>query len=565
MTIRVIGFLILLWMPTVAFPASVRLVDASITEILAAFSAITGDIYTSEVTIPDRLTFSRSGLENNEVTRAVLGELLEGLGLRMNEVKPGSFVIGPLLGAEKNASSSERAVRRVFIEGRIDRRGLEQLIAVDPSLVGLTVIPDGSENRTVLVSGPISLIEAIQETLDQLPKTEAPLEGVSRPRDTVLPRAGKEVDKVLTSSRFAVIDLRHADAAAVVAALGGLEQPLDGDGRITAHADKNQVIVIGSPRFVDVVSQVVDAMDRQPHQVYIDAIVAEVSEQTTRQLGIQFSGRSGDIALGLVSGTAGANLGVVAESTMLAGVTGGLVALGGAATQFPDLGILLTALQADGDTRILATPSLMAMENRDSEILVGQNVPFLTGQYATTEGGTASSPFQTIEREDLGTILRFRPRVGRDGTLMLEVTQEVSRLDTSTSGLSDVATIKRQLSTVVSAQSGETIVIGGLRDEQLETTESKVPGLGDIPIVGYLFRQESVRTVSRNLVIFLRPTLVSDQSQRIKILSRWGDGIRSQLDPSPESNNQIFRPPSVSQKMPGVLDSQATDQGREDP
>lgn len=532
--------------------ASVRLVDASLPETLATFSAITGDVYTSELSVSDKLTITRSNLDDHDEVRQLLTQLLLGVGLQLRMTSPGSYRVVSATEQPINGQLKTRIVRRLDIAGRIDRRGLEQLVAIDPRFDGLTVIPDGSKNQSVLVSGPSEVIDAIQKTLVQLPAL-AP----SKPQGGVTDNISATIDSQQQArpgaKKFSVIDLRYADAGSVVEALVGVDQSLADEGQITAHSDNNQVIVIGSDTFVETVSLMVDVIDRQPRQVYIDAIVAEVSEQTTRQLGIQFSGRSGDLAIGLVSGTAGANLGTVVEDTLLAGVTGGLVALGGAATQFSDLGVLLTALKADGDTRILATPSLMAMENRDSEILVGQNVPFLTGQYTNTDGGTAASPFQTIEREDLGTILRFKPRVGRDGTLMLDVTQEVSRLDTSTSGLSDVATIKRQLSTVVSANSGETIVIGGLRDEQLESTESKIPGLGDIPVVGHLFRQESVRTISRNLVIFLRPTLVSEDTQRIQVLNRWDDRVRASLNSDADGVNRVFRSPPVLQKMPDVL------------
>ena len=127
---------------------------------------------------------------------------------------------------------------------------------------------------------------------------------------------------------------------------------------------------------------------------------------------------------------------------------------------------------------------------------------------------TSSSPFQTIERKDLGTMLRIKPRIGAQGQINLDIKQEVSRIDSTTSGLSDVATIKREISTTVNVFSGETIAIGGLRDKQEEVTESRIPLVGDLPVLGYLFRQESTRTVSRNLMIFLKPTLVSDAAER---------------------------------------------------
>ena len=189
---------------------------------------------------------------------------------------------------------------------------------------------------------------------------------------------------------------------------------------------------------------------------------------------------------------------------------------------------MLNALKGDTDNRILATPSLMTTENKESTILIGQNVPFITGQY-TNQGGDGTAPFQTIKREDLGTKLKLKPKIGENGDIIMEIWQEVSRIDQSAVGLSDVVTVKRQISTVVSAKEGETIAIGGLRVEQEEIGVSKIPILGDIPLLGLLFRQESSKTVSRNLAIFLRPTLVSSKEQRTKIVKAWRADLGEKL------------------------------------
>jgi type II secretion system protein D len=535
--------------------APMRLLNASLTETLAAFSVVTGDTYSTSLEINETVNFISDDLSSKDEARAALTKILLGLGVELREVAEGSFRVvqsasNSALGPNSSSTSDAQVLRRIQVAGKIDRRGLEQLVSIDSRFDGLRVIADGTSNQSVLVSGQEPQVRQLIAVLaelpsqqsqdsksEQKPRTQAPLTNTKQPgtRDE---RGSAESDP---RRQFAVIDLRYADAVAVVDTLKSMTSLSDsGVGSLSAHSDKNQVILHGSNDWVSGARDIVEAMDREPRQVYVDAIIAEVSEQTTRQLGLQFSGRSGDVGIGLVSGAAGPSIGTVTESTMLAGVTGGLLAIGGAATQVPDLGILLTALEADGDTRILATPSLMAIENRASEILVGQNVPFVTGRYTSSDGSTVASPFQTIQREDLGTILKFKPRVGRDGTLLMEVTQEVSRLDTQTSGLSDLATIKRELSTVVSAQSGETIAIGGLRDEQIEVTESKIPGLGDIPVIGHLFRQESVRSVNRNLVIFLRPTLVTDRDSRVSILESWGERLGAEFEENAENPNRVF-------------------------
>ena len=241
----------------------------------------------------------------------------------------------------------------------------------------------------------------------------------------------------------------------------------------------------------------------------------------------------------------GVNIGTAASDAFLAGAAGGVLALGRGTNLVPDIGVMLTALQGDTDNRILATPSLMASENKESIILVGQNVPFITGQF-TNEGTNGSGPFQTIQRQDLGTSLKLKPKVGANGTIIMEIWQETSRIDQSTPGLSDIVTVKRQISTVVSANDGETIAIGGLKIEQQEIGVSKVPILGDLPLIGKAFRQEVTNSVSRNLVVFLRPTLVSTQKARRKVYDSWEKDISLKMLDNNNNQSEYFDKKSIA-------------------
>jgi general secretion pathway protein D len=225
-----------------------------------------------------------------------------------------------------------------------------------------------------------------------------------------------------------------------------------------------------------------------------------------------------------------------------------MIAIGNGASSVPDIGLLLSALQGDTDNRILSTPSLMAAENKESVILVGQNVPFVTGQFLP-ETGTGQSPFQTIKREDLGTKLKLKPRIGLKNDITLEVWQEVSRIDQNATGLTDVVTVKREITTVISAKHGETVAIGGLRVEQEEMAISKVPFLGDIPGIGNLFRQETVNSVSRNLVIFLRPRLVSSEHQREHMLNVWKNDLGLDLYEYEEQKLMMSSPDPIGGRM----------------
>ena len=325
-----------------------------------------------------------------------------------------------------------------------------------------------------------------------------------------------------------VFELNYADSKEIIESLKTLAPSVDDEISISAQESSNQIVLSGTLSSVKIFSEVIEKLDRAPRQVYLDAIIAEVSEESAIKLGLQFSVNTENISTSSVTGVSGTNIGAVAGDALLAGATGGILALGRGANLVPDIGIMLTALQGNSDNRILATPSLMASENKESIILVGQNVPFITGQF-TNEGGNNSGPFQTIQREDLGTSLRLKPKIGANGNIIMEIWQETSRIDQSTPGLSDIVTVKRQISTVVSANDGETIAIGGLKVEQQEIGVSKVPFLGDLPFIGKAFRQEVTNSVSRNLVIFLRPTLVNDKKDRREIYKGWEKEVGGKL------------------------------------
>ena len=289
---------------------------------------------------------------------------------------------------------------------------------------------------------------------------------------------------------------------------------------VVVYNDTNQIVLQGYEEWVTEMAFAIRKLDRKPRQIFVDAIIAEISDQTTKRLGLQFSGSKGKLGVGNFTDNAGTNLSSLGETGQLSSVTGGVIAIGPGATLVPNMGALLTALEADAQNRILATPSLMTTENSEASILVGQNVPFITGK-TSSSGDNTISPFQTIQRQDLGTILKLKPRIGRNGEVVLSIRQEVSRIDNTTSGLSDVATVKREIDTVVSTESGQIIVIGGLRTKSLEKSKSQTPGLSEIPIFGVLFKQNGSKVIERSLAIFLKATVVTETNSKIRILENW--------------------------------------------
>jgi general secretion pathway protein D len=184
------------------------------------------------------------------------------------------------------------------------------------------------------------------------------------------------------------------------------------------------------------------------------------------------------------------------------------LAAGRFGTSGVDFGFLLSAIASDSDNNILSTPTLVTMDNQEAEIVVGQNVPFVTG---TQLSSANNNPFQTIERQDIGISLKVKPQINEGDNIKMEIEQEVSDVSsTSVTGASDITTNKRSIKTTVLVEDGQTLVLGGLIDDQISDTHDKVPMLGDIPLLGGLFRYRTTTKSKRNLMVFLHPTILRD-------------------------------------------------------
>jgi general secretion pathway protein D len=176
------------------------------------------------------------------------------------------------------------------------------------------------------------------------------------------------------------------------------------------------------------------------------------------------------------------------------------------------LGALANLLQSSGDGNVLSTPNLLTLDNEEAKIVIGQQVPFVTGQYTNTAGsGGVTNPFQTVERKDVGLTLKVKPQISENGTVKLTIYQEVSSVDASTkNSLNGPTTNKRSIETNVLVDDGSIVVLGGLLQDEYSGNQDKVPGLGDVPIFGNLFKSESRSRKKTNLMVFLRPVVVRD-------------------------------------------------------
>ena len=549
---RLICFCIFTCLASFSSSASIQLLNATLEEAAAYFSNLTGNSYIIDFETDKRFIVTRDDLDTPDEFHQLFVELVTNAEAQIERKAERSYVISTIaveIQPEEEKKEPPKLIFRMDLEDKMTFKGLQNLLATMMDLNGIKIIEEKADTNSVILLGDNDSMSLLKILLANLPSD--PVEKKTPIVVTENPVKPEIKVEEKPAGVIRVVDLNYGDANEL---MQNLQQVLGGGEdsiglNIAAHVSANQLILSGKETDVMSTIAVIKQLDRAPRQVYVDAIIAEVSEESAKKLGLQFSVNSGNISASVVTGVSGVNIGSAADNTFLAGAAGGIFAAGAGASVVPDIGLLLAALEGDNDNRILATPSLMTTENKESTILVGQNVPFITGQY-TNQNGDSSSPFQTIKREDLGTSLKLKPKIGPNGNIVMEIWQEVSRIDQSTAGLSDVVTVKRQISTVISAMEGETIAIGGLRVEQQELATSKIPFFGDLPVIGKAFTQEVANTVSRNLAIFLRPTLVSDKNKRKSVFNMWQKSLGTELTESGSDKSQFFKFDPVATMQP---------------
>ncbi len=295
-------------------------------------------------------------------------------------------------------------------------------------------------------------------------------------------------------------------------------------GQIQADPATNSLIITAPEPMVRQMRAVIDKLDTRRAQVYVESLIAEVNADKAAEIGIQWQGplgNKGDSVIGLLGtnfGTKGNNIislatgaasGTVAPGN---GLNFGLVQQQGGVYV---LGFLARFLEQSGEGNVLSTPNLLTLDNEEAKIIIGQNVPFVTGQFTNTGASTGTvNPFQTIERKDVGLTLRVKPQISENGTVKLAIFQEVSSvLASSVNSTTGLITNKRAIESNVLVQDGQIVVLGGLLQDEYSGNVDQVPGLGDIPIVGNLFKSQSRGRKKTNLMVFLRPVVVRDARQ----------------------------------------------------
>jgi general secretion pathway protein D len=324
-------------------------------------------------------------------------------------------------------------------------------------------------------------------------------------------------------------------------------QPSTG-GQIQADPSTNSLIITAPEPQYRQLRAVIDKLDARRAQVFVESLIAEVSAEKAAEFGVQWQGPlggKGDTNIGLLGTNfrvGGANL----ISLAAQGASGNVAPSSGLNIGVAHnnngtyvLGFLARFLQTTGDGNVLSTPNLLTLDNEEAKIVIGQNVPFVTGQYTNNNNAAGSvNPFQTIERKDVGLTLRVKPQISENGTVKLQIYQEVSRLDpASINSATGLITNKRSIESSVLVEDGGIVVLGGLLQDDFGNSQERVPGLGDVPLFGNLFRADSRSRKKTNLMVFLRPVVVRDGAATENLsLSRYEQMRSVQMEATPNSS-----------------------------
>mgnify|MGYP002278021318 CR=1 FL=1 len=347
----------------------------------------------------------------------------------------------------------------------------------------------------------------------------------------------EQIDQPMKSSDIHVVYLKYAKAVDMVKILNGvLTAKQKANPKKTKAVTLNvqgdettNALVIQAPEGdFTLIQEVIDKLDIRRAQVFIEVLIAEVTTDKAQDIGVRWEFGDDNIVNGQTTGNTG-----------FSDVTGGLTLgylksfvtdLGG--NLIPELQVVLSALRTDSNTNILSTPTLLTLDNETAEIVVGQEVPFVTGQFTTANTSTTTSttgttgttgtagtsttsvnPFQTIQRKKVGLKLKIKPQINQDKSLSLEIEQELSSISTKNiEGASDLITNTRSIKATVMVDDSRIIVLGGLMTDELQDTVEWVPILGKIPVLGALFRKKSKKAVKTNLLVFLKPMIIRSQS-----------------------------------------------------
>lgn len=445
--------------------------------------------------------------------------------------------------------------------------------------------------QNVSATEVIRTINALNPAQTQGEGGMAPLRMVADERSNSILLAGDATQRLRVRTLIAYLDtplaeggdtrvryLRYADAEAIAtklkeqfAASGGAA---GGQGAVAttgatttiwADPETNALVITAPAKTMKSLMGVVDKLDIRRAQVIVEAIIVEVSADKSAELGVNWliDGSQADNAVGgfiePVGGVSIVDLARAASdpTTLTAVPRGTTVGVGRLRDTGVNFAAILRALRGDSTTNIIATPSIVTMDNQEAEIKVAQEVPFVTGQYSNTGGSGNNNflnPFQTIQRQEVGTILKITPQINEGDAVMLKIEQESSSIAATSSGAVDLVTNKRTISTHVLIEDGGTVVLGGLIQDSQTGGEQRVPFLGRIPVVGEAFRTRSAKKTKTNLMVFIQPRILRNGTDtRLETNQKYNFIREQQLQLGPQSGSIPLLPGERRAELPPII------------
>lgn len=502
----------------------VNFVDTELGEFIDSVSRITGTTFIVDPRVKGKVTVRTVDLHDADAIYDIFLAQLRAQGYATVDLPNGSVKIVPDQAARlepvpveaggQQGEGSDSVATRVF---NVRNAASEQVLGIlkpliDPRVGVITPYPAAHQ---LVVTDWRSNLDRIASLLRQLDRPqEAPGNGSTQ-----------------------VIYLRHANAGEVVKMLRGLSQegmaPAEGTGegegkdrpvmaaaggpgiRLEYEEGTNAVVMVGPDSELAAYRAIVEQLDIRRAQVVVEAIIAEVSDSSAQELGVQWLFADEKFGAGIVNfGSNGVNIANIAGAAasgdnealgdLLSATTGATAGIGHFGGGF-NFAMLVNALKGKSGFNLLSTPTLLTLDNAEASILVGQEVPFVTGSVTQNN----ANPYQTIERKEVGVKLRIKPQINIDNSVRLDIVQEVSSIAES-SAASDVITNKREIKTKVMVEDNGLVILGGLISDELSTSNQRVPLLGDIPYLGRLFRSDATRNTKQNLMVFIRPRILRD-------------------------------------------------------
>jgi len=447
-----------------------------------------------------------TAVEDGRIIRIVPTALVRQSGLRVMEE-----------GDMKGEGYVTKLIRMTYVNPQEIVRALTPLITKDGNLIAYPA------TNSLIITDSVSAIRKIEKLVSAM-DVPTPT-GKGKINVYYLKHASSEdIAKVMQ----ALVSRLPVPPAGGAAAPAGPATILEGAVTITADKLTNSLIIVASPIDYETMKDVIQKLDIRRRQVYVEAAIIEMGLVKSRELGFEFQAANlNKLNSGGTSVIGGTNFGgigpaMVGGPAAMANFNG--LAVGAVkgtftykGTEFLNIGALLRALQTDADVNVLSTPNILTSDNQKAEIMVGENVPFKTGQSQNAATG-GSSILTTIERKDVGISLKITPQITSEDNVRLEIYQEISNVvESATASADGPTTSKRSASTTVVIKDHETMVIAGLIRDNVTTAEQKVPFLGDIPLLGWLFKYKNTKIEKTNLMIFITPYIIKNEQDAAEI------------------------------------------------